>query len=112
MPLDIRDYDAVEKAFDDLVAQTGRIDILINNAAGNFIARAEDITANGWSAVVGIVLNGSFFLRPRCITPHAATTVGQDPERHGQLCVGWRPRNGPFRFGQSRIDRHGQDAGR
>jgi NAD(P)-dependent dehydrogenase (short-subunit alcohol dehydrogenase family) len=39
----------------------GRIDILVNNAAGNFICRAEDLSPNGWNAVVGIVLNGSFF---------------------------------------------------
>jgi NAD(P)-dependent dehydrogenase (short-subunit alcohol dehydrogenase family) len=40
---------------------TGRIDILINNAAGNFICRAEDLSPNGWNAVIGIVLNGSFY---------------------------------------------------
>jgi NAD(P)-dependent dehydrogenase (short-subunit alcohol dehydrogenase family) len=39
----------------------GRIDILVNNAAGNFICRAEDLSPNGWNAVVGIVLNGSFY---------------------------------------------------
>ena len=39
----------------------GRIDILINNAAGNFICRAEDLSPNGWNAVIGIVLNGSFY---------------------------------------------------
>src|SRR4029450_5186698 len=39
----------------------GRIDILINNAAGNFICRAEDLSPTGWNAVVGIVLNGSFY---------------------------------------------------
>jgi len=39
----------------------GRIDILINNAAGNFICRAEELSPNGWNAVVGIVLNGSFY---------------------------------------------------
>jgi NAD(P)-dependent dehydrogenase (short-subunit alcohol dehydrogenase family) len=37
------------------------VDILINNAAGNFICRAEDLSPNGWTAVVNIVLNGSFF---------------------------------------------------
>ena len=41
--------------------QTGRIDILVNNAAGNFICRAEDLSPNGWNAVIGIVLNGSFY---------------------------------------------------
>lgn len=61
IPLDIRDADAVEAGVQRIVDETGRIDILINNAAGNFIAKAEDITPNGWSAVVGIVLNGSFF---------------------------------------------------
>ena len=39
----------------------GRIDILVNNAAGNFICRAEDLSPNGWNAVIGIVLNGSFY---------------------------------------------------
>jgi NAD(P)-dependent dehydrogenase (short-subunit alcohol dehydrogenase family) len=33
----------------------------VNNAAGNFICKAEDLTPNGWNAVVGIVLNGSFY---------------------------------------------------
>ena len=39
----------------------GRIDILINNAAGNFVSRAEELSPNGWNAVIGIVLNGSFY---------------------------------------------------
>ena len=46
---------------DRVVRHFGRIDILINNAAGNFICRAEDLSPNGWNAVVGIVLNGSFY---------------------------------------------------
>ncbi len=61
VPLDIRDAAAVEAGVQHIVDTTGRIDILVNNAAGNFVARAEEITPNGWNAVVGIVLNGSFF---------------------------------------------------
>lgn len=61
VPFDIRDAAAVEEGFAKIFADTGRIDVLINNAAGNFIARAETITPNGWNAVVGIVLNGSFY---------------------------------------------------
>lgn len=58
---DIRDALAVQKVVDAIVAETGRLDVLVNNAAGNFVARAEDVTPNGWNAVVGIVLNGSFY---------------------------------------------------
>lgn len=39
----------------------GRLDLLVNNAAGNFVAPAESISPNGWRAVVGIVLDGTFF---------------------------------------------------
>ena len=38
----------------------GGIDTLVNNAAGNFIARTETLSANAFNAVVGIVLNGTF----------------------------------------------------
>jgi len=61
VPLDIRDAGAVEAGVERIVQETGSIDVLVNNAAGNFIARAEYITPNGWNAVVGIVLNGSFY---------------------------------------------------
>jgi NAD(P)-dependent dehydrogenase (short-subunit alcohol dehydrogenase family) len=44
---------ATEKRF-------GRLDVLVNNAAGNFVLPAESITPNGWRAVVGIVLDGTF----------------------------------------------------
>jgi NAD(P)-dependent dehydrogenase (short-subunit alcohol dehydrogenase family) len=38
----------------------GRIDTLVNNAAGNFVARTEKLSANAFNAVVGIVLHGTF----------------------------------------------------
>jgi NAD(P)-dependent dehydrogenase (short-subunit alcohol dehydrogenase family) len=60
-PADIRDAQAVQKVVDAIVAESGRLDVLLNNAAGNFVARAENVTPNGWNAVVGIVLNGSFY---------------------------------------------------
>lgn len=59
--VDVRDAAAVDALVETVAARTGRIDILINNAAGNFICRAEDLSPNGWNAVIGIVLNGSFY---------------------------------------------------
>jgi len=57
---DVRDYDAVEAAFSSAEAQFGEVDTLINNAAGNFMARTEKLSPNAFNAVVGIVLNGTF----------------------------------------------------
>jgi NAD(P)-dependent dehydrogenase (short-subunit alcohol dehydrogenase family) len=58
---DVRDYAAVEAAAEKAYAAFGRIDTLINNAAGNFMARTETLSANAFNAVVGIVLNGGFY---------------------------------------------------
>jgi NAD(P)-dependent dehydrogenase (short-subunit alcohol dehydrogenase family) len=57
---DVRDYAAVEAAAKTAESQIGEINTLINNAAGNFMARTEKLTPNAFNAVVGIVLNGSF----------------------------------------------------
>lgn len=59
--VDVRIPDQVDAMVEQAVAAFGQVDILINNAAGNFIARAEDLSPNGWNAVIGIVLNGSFY---------------------------------------------------
>jgi len=59
--VDVRKPDQVEEMVGRVVKHFGHFDILINNAAGNFICRAEDLSPNGWNAVVGIVLNGSFY---------------------------------------------------
>lgn len=57
---DVREYAAVESAFAAAEEQFGEIDSLVNNAAGNFMARTEKLSPNAFNAVVGIVLNGTF----------------------------------------------------
>jgi len=57
---DVRDPEQVN----DMVSQTvdgfGKIDILLNNAAGNFISPTEDLSPNAFKTIVDIVLNGTF----------------------------------------------------
>ena len=57
---DIRDFTAVENAITAAFGEFGGVDTLVNNAAGNFIARTEKLSPNAFQAVVGIVLQGTF----------------------------------------------------
>ncbi len=57
---DIRQPESIAAAFDAVESAVGPIDVLINNAAGNFPVPAEDMSPNAWRTVVDIVLNGTF----------------------------------------------------
>jgi NAD(P)-dependent dehydrogenase (short-subunit alcohol dehydrogenase family) len=59
--MDVRDPEKVQLMVDETVKTFGRIDHLINNAAGNFICPAEDLSIRGWNAVIDIVLNGTWY---------------------------------------------------
>ena len=59
--LDVRNPEQVDEMVMRVTRHFGKIDILVNNAAGNFICRADELSPNGWNAVIGIVLNGSFY---------------------------------------------------
>jgi NAD(P)-dependent dehydrogenase (short-subunit alcohol dehydrogenase family) len=58
---DVRVPEQVQALVDSVVGTRGRLDALINNAAGNFLVKAEDLSPNGWRAVIDIVLNGTFY---------------------------------------------------
>ena len=59
--MDVREVSHVDAMVAFTVEKFGRIDSLVNNAAGNFIVQAEKLSANGWKAVIDIVLNGTFY---------------------------------------------------
>lgn len=68
-PANVRIFEEVEALVDAVRTHYGRIDVLINNAAGNFLAATEELSPNGFNAVVETVLHGSF---------HAALACGRD----------------------------------
>ncbi|SDJ18703.1 2,4-dienoyl-CoA reductase [Salimicrobium halophilum] len=59
--MDVRDPEDVKRMVETTHESYGTIDHLINNAAGNFIQKAEDMSPNGWKSVIDIVLNGTFY---------------------------------------------------
>jgi len=58
---DVRNYDEVKNAIASTVDRYGSLDILVNNAAGNFHCPTAALTPNGWRTVIDIDLNGSFY---------------------------------------------------
>ena len=62
---DVRDPEAVEKMVEAIWAE-GPLDCLVNNAAGNFIARSEELSPRAIDAVLGIVLHGSAYCTTAC----------------------------------------------
>lgn len=56
---DVRNYEEVEQMRDKALEAFGRIDILVNNAAGNFISPTERLSANAFDTIIDIVLKGT-----------------------------------------------------
>lgn len=57
--LDVRDHTAVSSLADSMMKQDKLPDIIINNAAGNFICPTEALSVNGWNSILDIVLKGT-----------------------------------------------------
>jgi peroxisomal 2,4-dienoyl-CoA reductase len=60
VPADVRNPEEVENAIAATVAQLGKIDIVVNGAAGNFLCAPEELSPNGFGTVVDIDLKGTF----------------------------------------------------
>jgi NAD(P)-dependent dehydrogenase (short-subunit alcohol dehydrogenase family) len=56
---DVRHYDQVEAMLAEVLKVFGKVDVLLNNAAGNFISPTERLSANAFDTIIDIVLKGS-----------------------------------------------------
>jgi NAD(P)-dependent dehydrogenase (short-subunit alcohol dehydrogenase family) len=65
IPCDVRNRDSVE-AMIDTIWTNGPLDALVNNAAGNFIARTEELSPRAFESVIGIVLMGTLHVTMAC----------------------------------------------
>src|SRR6201988_2707777 len=74
---DVRQPEDVEKAVAQTIEQFGKIDIVVNGAAGNFLCAAEQLSPNGFGTVVDIDLKGTFNV--------CRATFEQLKEHHGQI---------------------------
>ena len=72
---DVRDPAAVNTAISTAVSELGRLDIVVNGAAGNFICLAENLSPNGFGTVVDIDLKGTFNVS-RAAFPHLKAQGG------------------------------------
>jgi NAD(P)-dependent dehydrogenase (short-subunit alcohol dehydrogenase family) len=78
-PCDVRNSQAVDEMI-EVIWKDGPLDILVNNAAGNFLARTEELSPRAFEAVLGIVLLGTIHVTTACgrrwlATSHPATVL-------------------------------------
>jgi citronellol/citronellal dehydrogenase len=76
---DIRDGDSVEQLVDGIVDRHGRLDVLVNNAGGQFLSPAEAISAKGFRTVIELNVQGTWQMT------HAAATKAFIPQRSGKV---------------------------
>lgn len=86
---DLRDHDAVVQVVDAAMDRFGRVDVVVNNAGGQFVAPAEAISVGGWRAVHRLAVDAAWDLT------HEAATRSMIPRREGVVVlVGFSPRRG------------------
>jgi citronellol/citronellal dehydrogenase len=89
VPADVRESDQVESLVDRALERFGRIDVLVNNAGGQFLAPAEEISPNGWRAVHRLAVDAAWNVTR---TVAARSMI---PNRGGVVIfIGFSPRRG------------------
>ncbi len=88
-PMDIRDEQAVDALFDGVLERHGRLDLLVNNAGGQFLSPAEAISPKGFRTVIELNVTGTWLMT------HAAATKAFIPQEGGKvISVTLSPHNG------------------
>jgi citronellol/citronellal dehydrogenase len=88
-PLDVREEEPVGRFFDGLLERHGRLDVLVNNAGGQFLAPAESISPKGFRTVIDLNVQGTWLMT------HAAATKAFIPQGGGKvMSVTLSPHNG------------------
>jgi citronellol/citronellal dehydrogenase len=89
VPADVREAEAVENLVERTLERFGAVDVLVNNAGGQFIAAAEDISPNGWRAVHRLAVDAAWNLT------RLVATRSMIPRRSGVVVfIGFSPRRG------------------
>ena len=90
---DVREPEQVERLVDQALERFGRIDVLVNNAGGQFLAPAEEISLKGWRAVHRLAVDAVWDLT------RAVATRSMIPNREGVVVfIGFSPRRGMADF--------------
>jgi citronellol/citronellal dehydrogenase len=79
LELDIRNRDQVDRVLGEIKALSGKLDLLVNNAGGQFPSAAENISPNGWDAVIATNLTGTWNMTRGCFLQFF------EPQAHGTV---------------------------